>query len=219
MTRKVVLPIVAGLTLALNVALATAQTIPLLGGVYQVSVTGSATQASFVPGVPFRNIQGFLYVLPPSITRARSVEMCLFVNIPPTEPPLFLTGSIWLASWLRCGSRLRQGGGPFTSLDTNLVGSVILSSDRKTIWVIPPLDAFRQQESFLVFENMFPTGQSTPNLVSGGWWGATTNDNGQTVIGSIQVKGYQSGLLGGAFGISLASYSATFSGTLITRLP
>jgi hypothetical protein len=95
---------------------------------------------------------------------------------------------------------------------------VRLSGDKKTIVVFPPLGATQQQEGVLVDENMFPTGQSVPNVVSGGWWDATTNDNGQTVSGSIQVNG--SGLFGAvATGLPLASYTAAFSGTLIARLP
>jgi hypothetical protein len=215
MKRRTVRLAAVGLTLMFTATLATAQTIPLLGGVYQVSVTGWATQAWFVPGTSFSEIPGFLYVLPPSVTQGRAVEMCLFVNTPPEEPPLFLIGSTWLATWLGCGSRLAQGGGPFTSLDTHIVGSVSLSADRQTIYAFPPGEAASQQEGFLVFENIFPTGQSTPQIVSGEYWYATTADNGQTVSGHIQLSGYESGGLG----LSLGRYVASYRGTLIERIP
>ena len=204
---------------AASVVSAAAQTSALVNGVYSVTVTGSTTEMEIVgnPRVEF-SLPGVLFVFASPIAD-RPAELCLFVNDSPDQAPVTgSVGAIWLASWLGCGQLLGHGGGWFSASDSPyFVGQVVQSAtSTDALYVAPSRSFTTQQTSFQVFENMFLAPHSTiPQLVSGGWWGATTSDGGNTVFGTIELQGYKSGWMPG---LALARYSATFRGELLFRM-
>jgi hypothetical protein len=205
---------------AMSVVTASAQISPLMNGVYSVTVKGTTTDFDMLynPSTSF-SLPGILVVFT-SPSPLRPFEMCLFVHNPPNQAPVDgPIGGAWLATWLGCGQALGHGGGWFSAPydDSSFKGEVTQSTvNPNALIAFPPAEFYDQQASFLVFENMFMAPHSTtPQIASGGWWFASTADDGNTVFGRVELKGYKSGLLAG---LEVAKYSATFTGNLLFRL-